>query len=107
MLGKTSFPLRMCLASDPTLANSFPPPTPASVPQGLVDAGIYVQTEHSAHGPYFRHGPKATFSLTPGRAGPGSQVGEHTVALLKELGYNDQAIQRLKGKGIVTWPETS
>ena len=42
-----------------------------------------------------------TFSDAPGRAAPGSLLGQHTEAILASLGYSDADITALKEKQVV------
>jgi crotonobetainyl-CoA:carnitine CoA-transferase CaiB-like acyl-CoA transferase len=42
-----------------------------------------------------------TFSRTPGRYGPGALAGEHTDALLDELGYDAAAMVELREQRVV------
>ena len=53
-------------------------------------------------GEYQRWGPLVTFSQTPGRYGPGVLAGEHTDAILTELGYGREAIADLRARGVVS-----
>jgi crotonobetainyl-CoA:carnitine CoA-transferase CaiB-like acyl-CoA transferase len=45
-------------------------------------------------------------SESPGRYGPGVLAGQHTVALLKELGYTEEQITNLKAREVVFWEAT-
>ncbi len=70
-----------------------------------LEQGFTVEVEHPAHGRYLRHGAIAIFDIAPGREGPLCDVGEHTRPILKELGYSDSEIARLKEAGVVTWTD--
>ena len=59
---------------------------------------------HPAWGQYRRFGVGVNFSLTPGVAGGGNRVGEHTQSLLEEMGYSKAEIDDLGKKGAVIWP---
>jgi crotonobetainyl-CoA:carnitine CoA-transferase CaiB-like acyl-CoA transferase len=62
-------------------------------------------SEHpSFGGPYWRHAPVVDFSQTPGHGRPFCEKGEHTRAILDELGYNPRTIAELKEEGVITWP---
>jgi crotonobetainyl-CoA:carnitine CoA-transferase CaiB-like acyl-CoA transferase len=62
-------------------------------------------SEHPAFGGmYWRHAPVVGFSRTPGRTKPFCEKGEHTRQILSELGYDDEAIARLKDDDVITWP---
>ena len=58
--------------------------------------GFAPEVEHTGFGRYQRWGPTVTFSRTPGRYGPGVLAGEHTDALLAELGYSAEGIEELR-----------
>ena len=46
-----------------------------------------------------------TFSDTPGRQERVTpMVGEHTRAIMHELGYDDPAVDDYFARGVVTWP---
>jgi crotonobetainyl-CoA:carnitine CoA-transferase CaiB-like acyl-CoA transferase len=65
--------------------------------------GMMTKTEHpTLGGTYWRHAPLIRFSQTPGRAGPYCDTGEHSRALLRELGYRDEEITALHDAGVVT-----
>ena len=72
----------------------------------LVEAGFWREVSHPAlQGPYWRHGPVWTFSLTPGTVGPMNYLGEHTQPVLRELGYSDAVMREWKENGVATWPD--
>lgn len=60
--------------------------------------------EHLALGAYRRHGPVVRMRRTPVRLGPGPAAGEHTDALLAELGYSAEQVAELRVQGVV-WSE--
>jgi crotonobetainyl-CoA:carnitine CoA-transferase CaiB-like acyl-CoA transferase len=63
-------------------------------------------TEHSAFGGrYSRHAPLLRFSATPGHGGPFCEFGEHTRAILTELGYGQATMAQLAEAGVVMWRE--
>jgi crotonobetainyl-CoA:carnitine CoA-transferase CaiB-like acyl-CoA transferase len=73
-------------------------------PQALAN-GIMVETEHpSFGGRYWRHAPMLRFSDTPGEARPHCELGEHTRAILQELGYDQSAMTDLREADVVGWP---
>ncbi|MBM3139972.1 MAG: hypothetical protein FJZ92_07095, partial [Chloroflexi bacterium] len=51
-----------------------------------------------------RHGPLVRLHRTPGMPGPACLAGEHTDAILAELGYDAEAIAQLRADG-VAWSE--
>jgi crotonobetainyl-CoA:carnitine CoA-transferase CaiB-like acyl-CoA transferase len=55
-------------------------------------------------GRYWRHAPLIKFSQTPGSGGAFCEAGEHTKAVLTELGYDAAAMMQLKEEGVVAWP---
>lgn len=66
---------------------------------------MMTKSEHpSFGGTYWRHSPVLTFSRTPGRPKPFCEKGEHTRALLRELGYDDAAVAGLREDAVITWP---
>jgi crotonobetainyl-CoA:carnitine CoA-transferase CaiB-like acyl-CoA transferase len=64
-----------------------------------------VEVEHPVYGKYKRHAPLVALSLTPGIVGPGNRVGEHTRAILGELGYTTAEMDQFKEKAITTWSQ--
>ncbi len=67
--------------------------------------GFIVTTDHPVTGTMMRQGPPAQFSATPGRAEPAHIFGEDTVAILQELGFPQEEIQRLKAERVIAYPE--
>ncbi len=67
-----------------------------STDQGLRESGLTFEVQHPHFGPIVRHGIPVTLSSTPGRVAPGCLPGQHTDALLAELGYSEQEIACLK-----------
>ncbi|MYA18783.1 MAG: CoA transferase [Chloroflexi bacterium] len=76
----------------------------ADVPQGeflrddehMRANGFAPEVEHAVFGRYQRSGPTVTLSRTPGRYGPGVLAGQHSDAILAELGYSAEAIEELR-----------
>ena len=85
-------------------------PTPCRISHSFTatrrfDAGRDGQAEHpSFGGSYWRHAPVVGFSQTPGQARAFCEKGEHTRAILEELGFDPPTIALLKEEGVVTWP---
>ena len=84
------------------------------VEAGAVDTGTFLlEDEHAAvngfaptahhalWGDYRRWGPTVTFSDTPSEPGAGAMAGEHTDALLAELGFDAPTIEELRDAGVV------
>ncbi len=71
------------------------------------DAGFFVESEHPSTGPYWRYGPTVTLSRSPSAPGPMIYIGEHTRALLSELGYDENAIAEMEAANVAvqTGPE--
>ncbi|MSQ15859.1 MAG: hypothetical protein EXR50_08360, partial [Dehalococcoidia bacterium] len=57
---------------------------------------------HVRFGNYLRHGGMVSFSEMSGIYGPGVLRGQHTRAILRELGYKDEDIADLYARGIVS-----
>ena len=58
--------------------------------------GFAIEVEHAVFGRYQRWGPTVTLSRTPGRYGPGVLAGQHTDAILADLGYSVGEIEELR-----------
>ena len=57
------------------------------------------EVTHPRFGTHLRHGPIVTFSETPGSPRPACLVGQHTRAMLQELGYSDEQAADLRAAG--------
>jgi crotonobetainyl-CoA:carnitine CoA-transferase CaiB-like acyl-CoA transferase len=70
--------------------------------------GLVTEYEHPLMGRLRQFGETISFSDTPGRIfGPPPRVGEHTRALLEELGVSPADQDRLRADGVVGWPDES
>ena len=67
----------------------------------VLAAGLTVLTHHPTWGPYRRHEPLLHFDRTPETPGPGTLGGQHTRAILSELGYAAQEIEALFDQSVV------
>jgi crotonobetainyl-CoA:carnitine CoA-transferase CaiB-like acyl-CoA transferase len=67
----------------------------------LARLGMVVEAEHPVIGSYPRAKPAVTFSRSRTRVEPSCRCGEHTVAVLHELGYDDARIESLRAAGVV------
>jgi crotonobetainyl-CoA:carnitine CoA-transferase CaiB-like acyl-CoA transferase len=67
--------------------------------------GLAPVTRGVVMGEYQRWGPLVTFSRTPAHYGPGVLAGEHTDAILAELGYGREAVTDLRARNIVATHE--
>jgi crotonobetainyl-CoA:carnitine CoA-transferase CaiB-like acyl-CoA transferase len=66
--------------------------------------GMVAASQHpSFGGTYWRHAPLVQFSGTPGHGRAFCEQGEHTRAILGELGYDDETMTRLKEAGVIMW----
>jgi crotonobetainyl-CoA:carnitine CoA-transferase CaiB-like acyl-CoA transferase len=71
-----------------------------------VRLGLVAEYEHPIVGRMRQFGNLIDFSETPGHiAGPPPLVGEHTKAILADLGYDAAQMQALKNEGTVYWPD--
>jgi crotonobetainyl-CoA:carnitine CoA-transferase CaiB-like acyl-CoA transferase len=66
--------------------------------------GFVVAASHPRYGEYLRWGALAQFSRTPATPGPGCLGGQHTDAILTELGYSAREIAAFRASG-VAWSE--
>ena len=64
--------------------------------------GIVAEQEHPIAGPIKVVGIPVKLSATPGEVGPPApQLGQHTYTILRELGYDDARIDRLRQDAVV------
>jgi crotonobetainyl-CoA:carnitine CoA-transferase CaiB-like acyl-CoA transferase len=78
-----------------TLAEAF------SDPQVLAQEMV-LETEHPGHGRVRMTGFPVKLSATPAQLRrPAPRLGEHTDAVLRELGYAPEQIATLRGAGII------
>jgi crotonobetainyl-CoA:carnitine CoA-transferase CaiB-like acyl-CoA transferase len=66
---------------------------------GLRDAGLVAEEDDPTFGRIVRHGAPATFSSTPPRLQPACLAGQHTDAILGEIGYAADQVERLVAEG--------
>jgi crotonobetainyl-CoA:carnitine CoA-transferase CaiB-like acyl-CoA transferase len=88
-----------CVRADTAVAGEFWLPDPHIRENGFVRAA-----PHKRYGEIYRHGPLLAFSAAEVRSGAPTLAGEHTDALLRELGYDEAAIAALRAEGVV-WSE--
>ncbi|WP_322751161.1 MULTISPECIES: CoA transferase [unclassified Frankia] len=67
----------------------------------LVETGLVTHVEHPLFGTILRHAAPVAFSDMPGRVAPSPLLGEHTDAVLAELGYSNDDIAELKENAVV------
>ncbi|MGE0309451.1 MAG: CoA transferase [Acidimicrobiia bacterium] len=78
--------------------------TPAqfSLSDPWVREGDFIaEIEHPSLGRMMRHGVPVRFSETPGKIAPGPVLGQHTDALLAELGFDSDRIGALRSKHVI------
>jgi crotonobetainyl-CoA:carnitine CoA-transferase CaiB-like acyl-CoA transferase len=68
------------------------------------ETGLVTEIEHPTLGPLLRHGLPVQFSETPGRVGTSCIRGQHTDAILAELGYGPDEVARLHADEVVFGP---
>ena len=67
--------------------------------------GLRVDVEHLRFGPLWRYAPILDFSHTSCVAGPGILRGQHTIPILKELGYTEPQIHAMRANKSLDWEE--
>jgi crotonobetainyl-CoA:carnitine CoA-transferase CaiB-like acyl-CoA transferase len=65
------------------------------------EAGFLADVEHPTFGRHARLAPLASLALTPGEVGPAPVLGQDTARVLRELGYDDAAIDALAARRVV------
>ena len=73
----------------------------------IQENGFITEVEHKRFGKFWRYSPLLNFSKTPGKAGGGILRGQHTMPILKELGYTEDEVHALKAKGVLDWEESA
>jgi crotonobetainyl-CoA:carnitine CoA-transferase CaiB-like acyl-CoA transferase len=66
---------------------------------------MVVEVDSPRFGKYLRHGAIIDFSVGETRLEHGPFAGEHTVQLMKELGYDDTQIAELRSRRVIHWEE--
>ena len=67
--------------------------------------GLRVDVEHPKFGPMWRYAPILDFSRTSSVAGPGILRGEHTIPILKELGFTESEVHEMRANKALDWEE--
>ena len=73
----------------------------------LRETGLVVEVEHPLFGPILRAGPAGRVLGDPGTGRAGCLVGQHTEAILTELGYAPERIEELEALGTVFASDTT
>lgn len=68
----------------------------------MAETGLVLEVDHPLFGKMKRHGLPATFAKTPGVSAPACIAGQHTKALLEELGYTPSQIDAFVDDSVVT-----
>ena len=82
-------------------ASDQPPGAFYSNDEQMRSSGLAVEAEHPVWGRYQRWGPTVRFSDAPERFGAGTYAGQHTDAILAELGCSDGETAELRARGVV------
>ncbi len=80
-------------------------PTFIATDEVMLETGLAADVEHPLFGTIRRHGLPAVLSETPGRVAAGCLRGQHTEAILQELGYTEEQIAGLVAKKVVFGPD--
>ena len=67
--------------------------------------GLRVDVEHPRFGPMWRYAPILDFSRAKCVAGAGILRGQHTIPILKELGYTESEIHEMRARKALDWEE--
>jgi crotonobetainyl-CoA:carnitine CoA-transferase CaiB-like acyl-CoA transferase len=88
-------------------ATVFPDGHPAFIAtdEVMLETGLAADVEHPLFGTIRRHGLPAVLSETPGRVAAGCLRGQHTEAILEELGCTKDQIAGLVAKKVVFGPD--
>jgi crotonobetainyl-CoA:carnitine CoA-transferase CaiB-like acyl-CoA transferase len=73
-------------------------------PQAVANRMV-VEVDSSRFGKYFRHGAIINFSDAPPHLEHGAFAGEHTVRVMRELGYTEVQIADLRSRRVIHWNE--
>ena len=72
----------------------------------VAQTGLTVDVSHLKYGEFWRYAPILEFSKTPCVAGGGIVRGQHTFPILRELGFTDDQILKMRDKRVLDWEET-
>ena len=65
--------------------------------------GFTTEVHHPRFGSFWHHSPVLAFSRTPGSAASGILRGQHTIPILKELGYSEAELHALGASRVLDW----
>jgi crotonobetainyl-CoA:carnitine CoA-transferase CaiB-like acyl-CoA transferase len=68
---------------------------------------MVVEADSPRFGKYLRHGAIVDFSGAPGRLGHGAFAGEHTLRVMRDLGYSEAQINELYSRRVIHWEEAA
>jgi crotonobetainyl-CoA:carnitine CoA-transferase CaiB-like acyl-CoA transferase len=83
------------------VAHSEPPEVVLQSETFAGASDLLVEVEHPTFGEHVRLKPLVDLSRSATLAEPGCLAGQHTDSILRELGYDDQAIADLRARGVV------
>ncbi len=66
--------------------------------------GFVVQAKHLRYGDYYRWGTMVQYSRSQMTPGPACLAGDHTDAILREIGFSEREVEDLRARGIA-WSE--
>jgi crotonobetainyl-CoA:carnitine CoA-transferase CaiB-like acyl-CoA transferase len=69
----------------------------------MTENGYVGEVEHPYFGRHRRHGPLVSMT-SPATLRPACLIGQHTRAVLAEIGYSQAEIEALRDRGVVAWP---
>ena len=70
----------------------------------VIENGFAAEVDHPHFGRHMRHGPLVSMT-SPASLRPACLLGEHTRAVLAEIGHSEAEIAELRRRGIVAWPD--
>jgi crotonobetainyl-CoA:carnitine CoA-transferase CaiB-like acyl-CoA transferase len=68
---------------------------------------LLVKVDSPRFGKYLRHGAIVELYGASNRLGHGAFPGEHTISIMRELGYSDEEIGKLRSGGIIHWEDVN
>jgi crotonobetainyl-CoA:carnitine CoA-transferase CaiB-like acyl-CoA transferase len=68
---------------------------------------LFAEVDSPRFGKYLRHGAIVELCGAPSRIGHGAFPGEHTISIMRELGYSEEQIGELRSRGIIHWEKVN